>query len=118
MTIAGDIGQVDEGNTDDGSGQPLQVQITSPREGQVYEQGDIITFSGSAQDPEDGDLAASALVWTRGNGQTIGMGTTFTTNNLPVGFHVITLTATDSQGNTSQASVSIEVREKINTVSY
>lgn len=37
--------------------------ITAPAEGTVYRAGETINFAGSASDPEDGDLPASAYTW-------------------------------------------------------
>jgi glucose/arabinose dehydrogenase len=40
------------------------VTITSPLPGAVYKGGDVITFSGIAEDPEDGVLGASQFTWS------------------------------------------------------
>ena len=37
--------------------------ITTPTAGKTYTAGDVIAFSGTATDPEDGTLPASALTW-------------------------------------------------------
>jgi glucose/arabinose dehydrogenase len=37
--------------------------ITTPAAGALYRAGDVISFSGSATDTEDGDLPASAFTW-------------------------------------------------------
>jgi subtilisin family serine protease len=71
--------------------------ISAPTAGS-FVQGATISFAGSASDAEDGALAGASLVWTSSvNGQ-VGMGTSFTRNNLSVGSHTITLVATDSKG--------------------
>ncbi|MFN0244327.1 MAG: PQQ-dependent sugar dehydrogenase [Planctomycetota bacterium] len=44
-------------------GNAPSVTIDSPPPGTTYHAGDTIAFSGSAQDVEDGTLAASALTW-------------------------------------------------------
>jgi alpha-tubulin suppressor-like RCC1 family protein len=89
--------------------QPPAVAITAPAEDAVYTEGDEITFSGSAIDPEDGALPDDALVWTSSLDGPIGTGASFTRSDLSVGTHTITLTATDGQGLTSTASVTIQV---------
>jgi glucose/arabinose dehydrogenase len=38
--------------------------IAAPKPGTTWKVGDVIAFSGSATDPEDGSLPASALSWT------------------------------------------------------
>jgi len=45
-----------------GSGGP-SATITSPAAGTLWKVGDVISFSGSATDPIDGQLTASALSW-------------------------------------------------------
>lgn len=39
------------------------AQIITPAAGTLYRAGDVITFSGTATDDEDGDLPASAFIW-------------------------------------------------------
>ncbi|MBI4320050.1 MAG: S8 family serine peptidase [Chloroflexi bacterium] len=88
------------------TGRP-SVSITSPANGSTFHVNQSITFTGTASDPEDGDVTAS-LVWTSSiNGQ-IGTGGSFAVS-LSEGSHTITATATDSGGNTGSASVSITV---------
>jgi glucose/arabinose dehydrogenase/regulation of enolase protein 1 (concanavalin A-like superfamily) len=43
--------------------EPPTATIDSPTEGSKYNAGDTISFSGSATDPQDGDLPASAFSW-------------------------------------------------------
>jgi PKD repeat protein len=45
-------------------GNPPTVTIQNPTNGLVFRAGDVINFSGSATDPEDGPLPPSALNWT------------------------------------------------------
>ena len=87
--------------------------ITSPSG--TYTEGDTITFSGTGEDVEDGDLTGSSLVWTSSIDGQIGTGTSFTKNDLSVGTHTITLTVTDSEGATGSDSVSITVNSPENT---
>lgn len=44
-------------------GQSPLPSILTPPEGTTYRAGDDVNFSGSATDPEDGNLAPSALTW-------------------------------------------------------
>ena len=46
------------------SGSPPQATITSPAPSFRWAVGDTITFGGSATDPQDGTLPASALSWS------------------------------------------------------
>jgi PKD repeat protein len=45
-------------------GSPPQGTITSPANGLIFRAGDVISFSGTATDPQDGTLPASAYSWT------------------------------------------------------
>jgi hypothetical protein len=45
------------------AGSPPQPQILTPAAGTTWQVGDTISFTGSATDPEDGTLPASALSW-------------------------------------------------------
>ena len=88
------------------------AEITSPEDGATFEEGETITFSGNAMDPEDGELVGDALVWTiNGLGQ-IGTGESFTLDDLPAGIHTVLLTATDSEGASATAEVTISIQEK------
>jgi hypothetical protein len=83
------------------------VSITSPATNDSFIEGTSITFTGSASDPEDGDLTSS-LAWISSLDGSIGTGGTFSTSSLSQG-HTITASATDSGGLTGSASVTITV---------
>jgi PKD repeat protein len=83
--------------------------ITSPTNGAGFVPGATIAFTGSGTDHEDGTLTGTALVWTSSRDGQIGTGASFTRNNLSVGTHNITLTATDRGGATGTAAVTITV---------
>lgn len=88
--------------------------ITSPSDSSKYTQGDTISFSGTGEDAEDGTLTGSLLVWTSNIDGQIGTGTSFSRDDLSVGSHTISLTATDSSGATGSDSIAITVEELIN----
>ncbi|MGD9368716.1 MAG: Ig-like domain-containing protein, partial [Desulfobacteraceae bacterium] len=87
------------------------VNITAPADGTAVDQGDSVTFSGTAEDPEDGTLTGEALVWTSNIDDQIGTGNTFATATLSAGVHTITLTATDQQGAYASASITLTVND-------
>ncbi len=95
---------------------PPTTSITSPSDISTYTEGDSITFSGSGSDAEDGTLTGTSLVWTSSIDGEIGTGTSFTRDDLSVGMHTITLTATDSDGATGSDSVGITVNPVGNTL--
>jgi PKD repeat protein len=104
-------------------GSPPVPVISTPSNGTPFVAGDVITFSGTATDPEDGELPASAFSWRilfhheshvhpAGNPIT---GTTSGSLTIPTSGHdfqgatnyEITLTVTDSSGLTGSASVTV-----------
>ncbi len=45
------------------SNRPPVANIVSPASGAIYQGGQVINYSGTGADPEDGDLPASAFTW-------------------------------------------------------
>lgn len=86
------------------------VNITAPSNGASFATTDSITFAGTAVDAEDGTLSANLLVWTSNLSGQIGTGATFT-RTLPVGTHTITAAVTDSGGLVGTKSITITVSE-------
>ncbi|MFQ5529103.1 MAG: hypothetical protein ACE5FP_02015, partial [Gemmatimonadota bacterium] len=78
--------------------QPPVATITAPGTGGSAAPGANVNFAGNATDPEDGAITGAALVWTSDLDGVIGTGTAFSTTTLSGGVHLITLTATDSEG--------------------
>ena len=89
--------------------QPPVVTITSPADGARFLMTTVVTFEGSAVDPEDGTLAGGRLVWTSSLDGNIGTGGSFTRDDLSLGTHTITLTATDSEGASGTDTVTVEM---------
>jgi len=83
------------------------VSITGPADGSAFGSGTTISFAGSAGDTAGGDLTAS-LGWTSDIDGPIGTGDSFSTT-LSDGNHTITVSVTDSGGETGSASISITV---------
>ena len=86
---------------------PPTVTITAPADSASFDEGEVITFTGSASDTEDGDLTAS-LSWTSSLDGAIGTGGTFSTT-LSVGTHAITATVTDSAGLSGSDQITLSV---------
>lgn len=88
-------------------GSPPSVTINHPGDMETrFVSNGAFPFIGVATDPEDGQLTGSALVWVSDKIGQIGTGASF--NFVPpVGTHVITLTATDSNNNTGSDSITI-----------
>ena len=90
------------------SGAPPTVNITGPADGSSSESGQSVTFTGSANDPEDGNISAS-LSWTSSIDGAIGSGASFSTTALSLGNHTITASVTDSDGLSGSDVISISV---------
>ncbi|MFO8112116.1 MAG: DUF1566 domain-containing protein [Desulfosalsimonadaceae bacterium] len=90
---------------------PPVVTITGPPDESVHSLESAVNFAGSATDAEDGDLTGEALVWTSDIDNEFGSGNFLTFFGLSTGTHVITLTATDSDSNTGEDSISITISE-------
>ena len=82
--------------------------ITYPATGAIFDNTDLIVFTGTGTDDEDGNLYGSSLVWTSNIDGYIGTGTSFSTN-LTAGNHTINLTVTDSNGSAHSTTISITV---------
>jgi len=90
------------------------VNIIYPEMGQCFQVNTHITFSGEGLDVQDGTLLDGSLVWNSDIDGNIGSGQVFMTENLSEGFHLITLTATDSEGKTATDTISINVAQMCN----
>lgn len=76
---------------------PPTVTLTSPPLNAAYDAGASIPFAASASDPEEGDLS-SAIAWTSSLDGIIGVGASFSRNDLSVGLHQLTASVVDSGG--------------------
>jgi len=83
--------------------------ITAPSNGASYDYGDAVTFNGTGTDLKDGNLTGPSLSWSSSLDGAIGSGISAVTSSLSSGTHLITLTATDSDGGTGTASISVVV---------
>jgi subtilisin-like proprotein convertase family protein len=93
------------------------VEITAPAPGSSFTQGDSITFTGTANDPVDGNISAD-IVWSSDMDDPLGIGASVTTSALNVGTHTITAEATNSyppdpDPMTGSASITVTVNESL-----
>jgi chitinase len=79
------------------------AQINHPGDGEMRPASDPVPFTGVGRDLEDGPLTGGALVWTSSLDGQIGTGESFNAT-LTAGTHTVTLTVTDSGGNTDTDS--------------
>jgi len=85
------------------------VAIIGPTNGQVLAAGASPQFAAAAYDPEDGMLFGASLKWTSDRDGLVGQGLTPSLRALSSGDHFVTLTATDSQGNSVRTRVNVIV---------
>jgi hypothetical protein len=85
--------------------------ITGPAPGSSYTVGQRIEFRGTATDDEDGVLGDDALAWASNRDGAIGTGSSFDYNELSIGTHTVSLTATDSDGLRGVAQITVTVNE-------
>ena len=83
------------------------VTISSPANGASYPNGATVSFTGSANDTQDGSLT-SALAWRSNLDGSIGLGGSFS-RTLSAGTHTITATAVDSGGLNTVRTVNVTV---------
>lgn len=70
-----------------------------------------LILEGSGLDPEDGELSGASLSWSSDVDGHLGTGNSLTVTILSPGEHTITLTVTDSDGNTGSDEVAINLPE-------
>jgi len=87
---------------------PPRPQILTPSDGAIVRVGQLVNLEGRADDPQDGVVLETNLVWST-PAATLGAGSQQSTAALPVGIHPITLTATNSLGLTAATTVHVVV---------
>ncbi len=119
IIITGTGKRVAESYNGDQAGAPLlhveyislfvpQVMIDAPMNGAIFNEEDVINFSATAWDIDDGDVTAN-LSWESSLNGTIGIGGSFARSDLSMGFHTITATVDNSVGLTGFNTAGITV---------
>lgn len=86
---------------------PVAV-INHPGDGETRPSSMLIPFVGVGRDFSDGTLGGASLVWTSSLDGMIGTGNSFS-RALSPGTNVVTLTVTDSSGNTGTDTVTLTI---------
>ncbi|WP_129775621.1 outer membrane protein assembly factor BamB family protein [Peristeroidobacter soli] len=84
------------------------VTIVSPANGAAYGLGDLIAFSATATDEEDGPLTSS-ITWSSSINGNLGSTGQISTSTLSTGTHTITARVTDSLGAVHAPTITITV---------
>ena len=87
---------------------PPSLTITAPANGASFPATTTVTFTATANDGEDGNLA-SDINWSSSADGTIGSGASISVSTLSVGSHTITASVTDSGGAPAASSINITV---------
>jgi hypothetical protein len=91
---------------------PFRVSILTPSNGEQFDPGEEILFTGSARALMEGELTGNSLIWTSSIDNQIGTGTSFTRSDLSEGMHTITLTAINARGEEGITTIDIIVGEE------
>ena len=91
------------------------ASMTSPSDGASIQQGNALNLSGTASDADEGDLSDSRITWSSNLQGTLGQGKSLDNRGFVIGEHVITMTATDSNGMIDTATATVTVNGNNNT---
>jgi hypothetical protein len=83
--------------------------IHTPADGSVHPQGATLSFLGQGIDPEDKQLPGSQMGWTSDLDGALGTGSEIITDTLSAGLHKITLTVTDSAGQSDDYFIFVSI---------
>ena len=82
------------------------LSLLTPSNQSMDLEGDLISFTGSANDVEDGDLSAS-ISWSSNIDGVFGSGASVAIDTLSPGFHTIIASVTDSDGKIASDSIEL-----------
>ncbi|PID27667.1 MAG: hypothetical protein CR982_05185 [Candidatus Cloacimonadota bacterium] len=88
--------------------------ISTPLDNSYFPYGANVNFTGYGEDPQDGTITEN-IVWESDIDGYLGSGTPLNINNLSLGEHNITMTVTDSDGYSDDATISVEIIGSGNT---
>ncbi|MBN2001548.1 thrombospondin type 3 repeat-containing protein [candidate division KSB1 bacterium] len=88
-----------------------EVTIFSPGNESAFFQNSILVFEGYANDFEDGQLSGEACSWSSSIDGVLAAGQHISADNLSAGEHLITFSATDTDGNAGTAGITVFVSD-------
>jgi hypothetical protein len=86
------------------------LTIDAPPDGAIVDEDQPVTFSGTAIDPEQGDISAH-ITWVSSKDGTLGTGASISASLTSRGKHTISATVTDSGGASAVDQTTIRVRK-------
>lgn len=87
----------------------VTAQIVTPADGQGFDPGQTVRFTGTACSSRAGVLTGAALTWSSSRDGALGSGTLVNRSDLSNGTHVVTLAANDGQGGSAAKQILIFV---------
>jgi hypothetical protein len=91
---------------------PPQPIIAAPASDQSFVFGQLVSLQGEAPDAQDGFVAAEGLVWTLDDDPTpLGTGFALELEEVAVGVHTLTLSATNADGLSAETSMAFTVND-------
>jgi hypothetical protein len=76
---------------------PPSLTLAAPVQHRAFDQGEPVAFAASASDAEDGNLSAS-ITWESSLDGMLGVGASFSRDDLSVGTHLLTVRVVDGDG--------------------
>ena len=92
---------------------PPQPRILTPGDGTTIHSGQLVNFSGEADDLQDGSISGASLIWSNQKG-VLGSGSLLSVDDLPVGSNQITLAVINSAGLTANKTITVIVDDDLN----
>jgi len=118
VDISGNVKKSDVISITKGDSDPPMATLTSPSDGTEVMQGYLLVLSGSATDTEDTALGDANITWTSNLQGKLGQGLSLNYRGFVIGNHVITMSATDSDGNTDVKTVNVKVTDNDRDYAY
>ena len=85
------------------------VEILRPQDDEVFAPLDLVLLQANAYDVDDGFLDGASVAWSSSLDGALGTGRSLSVTTLSEGEHVITVDASDSDGNLASAQTSVRV---------
>jgi hypothetical protein len=89
------------------------VFAVAPENGATLPPGSPVSLTATGYDAEDGPMEGDALAWSSNRDGELGSGTQIVATDLSLGWHEITVTATDSDNNTATDSIQIHFGHEV-----
>lgn len=96
-----------------GAGHAPQVHVLSPDEGTRVPRGATVVLHAAAWDLEDRSLDGKRVEWRSSRDGVVAAGRLAALTRLSVGTHLLTVTATDADGESASATTRVTIAERV-----